>query len=244
MEKYPWPQPTVRNGSAHRDSAEAGATSDCCAKDQFLALRAAVRDGSARQRFLVGTVLPDYWTDVKTDETFDMPWRIVDYREIRAAPDSELRPAAILLRTCASPNKVAFDSGGKSIFAKSEICAYMAADYEKGCSAEIREVASPIWLPEEKVIAKFFLPSPEELHSNNRGRPRLEELAWEYFRDTPADGMCKKRAFCVVSANYAQIVWLRSRCSSSLVYVVYPNGRVSSGASSSSYNVPAACVIA
>ncbi len=211
----------------------------------FLGLRAAVRDGSARQRFPVGTVLPDHWTDIKTNETFDMPWRIVDYRDIRATPDGELRPAAILLRVNTVAREIAFDLNERCIYDGSSICTYMATDYEQGCSAGIREAASSIWLPEEGVVANFFLPSPEELHSDVRGASRLEELTWEYFCDAPTHRGCEKRTFCdVLTGHRARNVWLRSRYAAFSVCGVRTDGYVSTAGPFNAYSVLAACAIA
>lgn len=186
-------------------------------------LRSKLRAG--RAPFRVGTIIPDLWTDPETGIIYSMPLILVDYRKVRLVDGNE-RFGAILLRQNASLASVCFDQKASTEFNHSDLKHWLnRGDYFEGCSSVLREVTAEIMLDREPV--KFFPPSLEELHLDPYDNPELEDLVWEYFRDTPTDYTCPcpKRVF----RNYfgtAQLCWLRSayRSFAFRVWVAFTDG--------------------
>lgn len=216
----------------------------------FRQLQNAIDNGTYRERFPVGTILPDTWTDADSGVIYDMPLRIVDYREVTLA-NGKSTIGAILLRVNASPNSITF-APETPIYSRSYARAYLNTTYRDGCSAELLDVivatSQENIYEGEKDISQgwMFLPTPEELHVNleEHSDAEVDLLAWEYFRDTPTNPIedCEKRVFRDPNGS-AQGVWLRSRYSSSYVCCVNPNGYVGSYYPSNSGGVLAACII-
>ncbi len=214
-------------------------------EDVFRQLKAAVRDGTAREQFPVGTLIQDTWTDVKTGLAYDMPLRIVDYRKMMI--DGLLRNTATLLRQYVLPKERIFDDSTTD-YCIAQIRSYLRGHYAQGCSKELLEVAvtSNITVNSERLKDQFFLPAPEELGVIIPGLNDYSQCAkWEYFRDTPEswDSYCEKRIFTTPDDS-RRYVWLRSRYNSSLVCYVSTLGRAYSNPPSNSYSVLAACKIA
>lgn len=169
-------------------------------------LQYAVRTGTAREKFPIGTVIPDLWIDHQTKTIYLMPLIIVDYRTVELATNHRKCPAAILLRQNALP--------GCHDFYESKFRFWLndtsigSDGYANGCSPNLLKTVSKIIIDE--VPVKFFPPSLKELHFNPYDNPELEDLVWEYFRDTPTDHKvpCPKRIF-LDPAGSPQIVWIR-----------------------------------
>lgn len=220
----------------------------------FRQLQNAIDDGTYREQFPVGTIVADTWTDTWTDTDsgviYDMPLRIVDYREVALANGTSAL-GAILLRVNASPNKIVF-APDTPIYGRSYARRYLKQGYLGGCSAKLLDAVIATkqrsnYLGEEDIVRGWiFLPTPEELHANSGGYSdaEIDSLAWEYFRDTPINpyGDCEKRIFRDPD-GIAQDVWLRSRYSSSYVCCMDTRGRVGDDAPSLRLGVLAACVI-
>lgn len=217
----------------------------------FRQLQNAIDDGTYREQFPVGTILPDTWTDTDSGIIYDMPLRIVDYREVTLA-NGKSTVGAILLRVNASPNSITFASA-TSIYSRSYARAYLNAAYRDGCSAELLDVIvatsqESIYEGEKDVSQGWmFLPTPEELHVNLEEHSDAEVddlLAWEYFRDTPTNPIedCEKRGFRDPNGS-AQSVWLRSRYNSRFVRYMGPTGLVGLDDPSYDRGVLAACII-
>lgn len=222
----------------------------------FHQLQLAVRNGTAPERFPVGTIFPDTWTDHDSGEVYQMPFIVVDYRPMELVSDSTMQFSAILLRKNATPKSLKFHHMDKNTYHDSLAHQYLNDNdtYLKGCSSELLDVVTPVRIPIEsldgkvdKVEAYFFLPTLEELHLDLYGNPRLEELTWQYFRDTPTDYSlpCPKRTFCTPSMQ-PRACWLRSayRGSATYVWVADTDGSALIYLALSTLACSPACVIA
>ncbi len=213
----------------------------------FQNLQHAVRTGTARSQFPIGTIIPDIWTDNAAGIVYLMPHIVVDYREARL-PNLEKHLGAFLLRQNALPVKFRFDKD-TNIFAESELRRWLNDDpegYAAGCSANLLEVASNI-ITGSGTLVRFFPPSLEELHLDPHDNPELENLVWEYFRDTPTsiEGPCLKRIF-LDPLGVAQCCWLRSAGCGAANYLWYASADGSANRSNVNcvYACTSACVIA
>lgn len=181
----------------------------------FHKLQCAVRDGTAREKYPVGKEIPDQWTDVTKDKTFAMPWRIVDYRDVLLA-NGEKRLAAILLRIYASLIKIKFNEYYTNIYDGSNVERFLQNDYRDGCTPELLDAIVKIQLPGRGCAlrpATLFIPRAEELHiaMSQDSTPNIDQMAWEYFRDTPTEYTtpCQKRIFRDTN-GVPQVCWTRS----------------------------------
>lgn len=136
--------------------------------NRFEQLQLAIRDGTARDKFPIGTIFADTWTDTRNGKVYDMPLRLVHYGEVRTFA-SRHRFGAILQRVHATPFEMPFDgqdtqfNSGSNNFSLSEIAQWLNSDrpaarwwqpmhtsdcpsnftserdgYLLGCSAELR----------------------------------------------------------------------------------------------------------
>lgn len=223
----------------------------------FQRLQATLDDGTYREKFPVGTILPDAWTDVVTGKTYDMPLRVVHYGEVATVYPSYKTLGATLLRCLATPREMVFSKPsiefpfGSNRYASSDVDAYLRGDYMWGCSHSLRRALIPnvYNIPDyeshnEIPIKGFFLPSREQLHICTNDAIDVDQVAWEYFLDTPTAPLtgCKKRTF-VTPDGHAQYVWLRSYYASSFVHYLRPNGSVNIGYPSDSCGVLPACIV-
>lgn len=135
-----------------------------------------------------------------------MPFIVVHYCEIVIASSGTRAPAAILLRQKSSVRSFRYNERNpyEIQYFKSTPHHYLNSDdeYLEGCSDELRDVITPLAMFDRTdsfrtIPVSFFLPYAEELHLNPEDHPMLEEMAWEYFRDTPTKFTepCAKRVF-------------------------------------------------
>lgn len=100
-------------------------------------LQLAVRKGTARKRFPVGTLIADSWTDTATGRRYDSPLIIVEYRDVQLK-NGGMRLGAILLRQKALPIRVQFDASdtanpyGDSRYAGADVWQWLNSELEKG----------------------------------------------------------------------------------------------------------------
>lgn len=162
------------------------------AKEVFRRLQQTLTDGTYREKFPVGRILPDKWTDPKNRKVIDAPLRIVDYREVRLA-DNSRKMAAILMRQYAVDEYVAYDKKKRTKWSDSTAYEYLNTEYVNSCSESLREALATTII--DGAYTKFFVPSLEELHVLND--PKNESLTWEYFMDTSIKikEKCEKRDF-------------------------------------------------
>lgn len=219
----------------------------------FLQLEDAIDDGTYWEKFPVGAILPDTWTDVSTGKTYEMPWRIVDYRKVTLS-DHRKAFGATLLRVYASPNDVMFDTCNER-FRDSYVLQYLNAEdgYLAGCSAELREaivatiISAPYGCVEDEICSQIFIPSPEEFHvdaDQDYLEGALDHFAWEYFLNAPTDRhqICGKRSFLSPNGHHKS-VWLRSHYAGGLVCSIDNGGIVYINSPCLSLGVLPACVI-
>lgn len=257
----------IENGLLGTIPSQINVPDDAIPQDKpniFHQLQNALDDGTYREKFPVGTILPDIWTDLTTGTTYDMPLRIVHYGEVTLTSGKKCL-GATLQRVHASPNRIVFGREskdfpyGNSRYNISDANVYLNMDdessYLSGCSADLRnsvaEVVLSVPAPNgsvDRVNSKFFLPSPEELHYDieNLGQAQIDLLAWEYFRDTPTDmdTPCKKRIFRTPNGS-AQFCLLRSAYRG---YVHFACGSATNGSASrlnadGAYSCAPVCVI-
>lgn len=76
--------------------------------NRFEQLQRAIRDCTARDKFPVGTIFADTWTDTRNGKVYNMPLRLVHYGEVRTHA-AGLRVGAILQRVYATPFEMPFD---------------------------------------------------------------------------------------------------------------------------------------
>ena len=211
----------------------------------LLELKQAMNDGTAQKEFPIGTIIPDIWTEFRTKIAYPMPLIVVGYRKIKLANLKE-RFGAILLRQKASPYKAGF--GNNSGFRNSVHRLWhnhaSAGDYISGCSADLLRVVAEVIVAGTSV--KFFPPSLEELHLDPYNNPQLEELVWEYFRDTPTDPRepCPRRVFLDPWGS-ARTCWLRD-CSAELYRIQWcidSNGSATDQDATHSQNCIIACAV-
>lgn len=176
-------------------------------------LKQALKAGTYRKHFPVGTRIPDIWANPQTGIMYSMPLIVVDYRMVKTLGYGDCM-GAILLRLNASPNQLIFDVDNKNVFSQSSLNNYLSGRtnsqaYLYGCSTNLLHSITDVLV--DGAFVRFFPPSLEELHLDSYGNPDLEQLVWEYFRDTPTDvdTPCSKRVFCGPSGA-AQFCWLRS----------------------------------
>lgn len=136
--------------------------------NRFEQLQLAIRDCTARDKFPVGTIFADTWTDTKNGKVYDMPLRLVHYGEVRTYA-AGIRVGAILQRVYATPFAMPFDGRdmqfnfGSNDLRLSEIAQWLNSDqpaahwwqpmhaqdcpsnftsekdgYLRGCSAELK----------------------------------------------------------------------------------------------------------
>lgn len=91
---------------------------------RFKQLQRAVRDGTAREKFPVGTIFADTWTDTRNGIVYDMPLRLVHYGAINTRAGSP-RFGATLQRIHATPLEVVFD-GEDPDFPHGSNCLYLS----------------------------------------------------------------------------------------------------------------------
>ncbi len=109
--------------------------------NRFELLQQAIRDGTAREKFPVGTIFHDTWTDTRCGTVYNMPLRIVHYGKIRISLSHADRPClgAVLQRVHATPFVVPFDNRdsnymyGSNRFDLSEIRQWLNSDQSAGC---------------------------------------------------------------------------------------------------------------
>lgn len=92
--------------------------------NRFEQLQMAIRDGTAREKFPVGTIFADTWTDTRNNKAYDMPIRLVHYGEINTRAGSP-RFGATLQRIHATPLEVVFD-GEDPDFPHGSNCLYLS----------------------------------------------------------------------------------------------------------------------
>lgn len=211
----------------------------------FRTLRDAVRSNTARKTFPVGTILPDTWQDVTTDQTYDAPWRVVDYRKVLISDKSE-RLVAILLREFVSATRRVFDQASP-LYLVAQISQYMEVEYAQGCSSELLKAVTPhqITVDDQTMLATFFLPAPEELGIIiPKLNGHLRNRKWEYFRKLPEGRFaeCKRRAFQDCNGQ-SRLVWTRSHNGSGHVYYLNSNGCLYHRDSSSECGILATCAV-
>lgn len=211
----------------------------------FRTLRDAARSNTASKMFPVGTILPDTWQDVTAGQTYDAPWRVVDYRKVLTADKSE-RLVAILLREFVSATRQVFDQAS-SLYLVAQISQYMEVEYAQGCSPELLKAVTPhqITVDDQTMLATFFLPAPEELGiiiPSLNGH--LRDQKWEYFRKLPEGRFaeCKRRAFQDCNGQ-SRLVWTRSHNGSGHVYYLNSNGCLYHRDSSSECGILATCAV-
>lgn len=225
----------------------------------FSQLQTAIDDGTYREKFPVGSILPDTWTDVTTGKTYEMPLRIVHYGEVATVNPPHKAIAAALLRCQATPCEVVFSNPsaefpyGSSRYAASDIDSYLRGDYLRGCSPGLQKafIANAYHIPDyasqsEIAVKGFFLPCLEELHVCTNDAIDVDQAAWEYFLDTPSDWTepCRKRVFLDPSGT-AQRCWLRSarRGSAYRVWTANTDGSANYYSAYNTYACAPACVI-
>ncbi len=213
----------------------------------FQKLQEALRYHCARTEFPVGTIIPDFWTDHNNWKVYSMPHIIVDYRKFQTVQYGE-RFGAVLLRRNAMPCTVVFSKTGRSVFTDSDLRKWLnvGGDYAKGCSNSLICATADVVV--DDLSLRFFPPSAEEVHLNPNQRLDLENLVWEYFRDTPTEACehCPKRIFLDPS-GVAISCWLRSanRTYAFNVRCISSSGSLGNySAYSISHVVPACVVIA
>ncbi len=220
-------------------------------------LQKALRNRTARAEFPVGTIIPDVWKNPRSGEIYFMPLMIVDYRKFQTVQYGE-RFGAVLLRRIALPVLLTFDKEGQNDFGKSDLMDWLnpdskdwlnvKGDYAKGCSNNLLRATVDVQIDNLSSV-RFFPPSAEEIHLNPNRRLDLENLVWEYFRDTPTrhNAYCPKRAFLDPHGT-AISWWLRSagyKMSNLLesVYYITMSGSLSCDYTvSGNYVVPASIV--
>lgn len=218
-------------------------------KSSYLAdLKQALKDGAYRERFPVGTIIPDIWYDVNRI-LYLMPLIVVDYRLVKTVKYGECL-GAILLRKNASPNQASFDVKNQNLFSESSLNKYYnhrkdIMSYGAGCSKNLLSAVADVIIDDTPV--EFFPPSLEELHFDPCQNPDLEALAWEYFRDTPTDVLtpCSKRIFLSPEGT-AQYCCLRSACrgfANNRVWSVATDGSANHNNAYNTYACAPACVV-
>ncbi len=133
--------------------------------------------------------------------------------------------------------------------------------YLSGCSQELLDIISSIvvntriygltdrkYYGSDSVVAKFFLPSPEQLHVELHDRSYFEQETWEYFRDTCefAAVPCRKRIFTDAETGTAQTCWLRGAFydGGNTIWSVHAGGSVSTHRANEVRACAPACTIA
>lgn len=190
-------------------------------------LKQALKAGTYRERFPVGSRIPDLWKDRENYKVYLVPQIVVDYRTVQTAERGD-RLGAILLQQNVSFREIVFDYRYENDFMKSRLkwdCNSVESFrwHQTGPSANLLDATTDVLV--DGVPMRFFPPSLEELHfdiklyeyPNLRERldiydnPELDQLAWEYFRDTPIDiyARCLKRVFRTPEGR-AQSCWLRN----------------------------------
>lgn len=151
------------------------------AKDIFQQLQSAVRAGVSPQEFPTGTVIPDLWTDLKTQEVYQMPLIVVGYCIVKPIGRKKCL-GAILLRQNASPDRLPFDENACNVFHGSSLERWQNSDngYPAGCSAGLLAAVTEVEI--DKKPTKFFPPSLEELGIGESDSSQRSQLIWEYFR--------------------------------------------------------------
>ncbi len=180
----------------------------------FRFLKDALNDGTYREKFPIGTPIPDVWTDPTTSIIYPMVRIIVDYRTVELAGREHRLGAILLSQTVVPPDDITFDDRGSIIFAKSTLRMWLNGDdpdcYLAGCNPELLDTVAEVMI--DGALVKFFPPSLEELHLDPHKNPKLENLTWEYFRDMSTDyhQPCSKRIFRAPLSAMPMHVWLRS----------------------------------
>lgn len=195
-------EPEFRELLAKLNGIEYGADG----KEVFLRLKEALTDGTYREKFPVGMLLPDKWTDPENRKVIDAPLRIVDYREVRLT-DNSCKMAAILMRKYAVNRYVAYDKEKRTKWSGSTAHEYLNIRYVESCSEPLRDALATIII--DGAYTKFFIPSLEELHVLSDLKD--ESLTWEYFMDTSIKikEECKKREFTGAD-GYSVSCWTRT----------------------------------
>lgn len=214
-------------------------------------LRDAVRNGTAREKFPVGTILDDIWMDRENAIVYKMPLIVVDYRIVELASHTR-RLGAVLLRQFATPSETVFSENNTNVYSESDINTWLNSavglGYIAGCSASLRSAMAKV-IVDDDLVVNFFLPSPEELHLNPDGKPQFEDDTWEYFRDTVSDAhkYCSKRDFVNPLQRKRCDCWLRGTPSSETTITAYQltkHGHITLNVSGSLASSTPACVIA
>ncbi len=174
----------------------------------FRQLQLAVRNGTAVEKFPIGTEIPDVWTDVKSGTIYDAPLIVVDYRELKTSL-TQTQFCATLLRKYLAPDAVPFDiSSYDPEYADSWINTRFnptqrgesrwAPLYVRGCSRELMEVISPVIIYTYErdrgvkqhylsryLVDNFFIPDEIQLNFSREPYDAKGEIShtWQYFQD-------------------------------------------------------------
>lgn len=244
----------------------------CYAQD-LRQLQLAVRDGTAAEKFPVGTEIYDVWRDAKSCMSYDAPLIVVDYRDLKTS-STRIQPCATLLRKYLAPITTCFDvSGGNPQYCETEIDGFLGHPqrhqeemYVAGCSQELLKVISPVIIYTYEVdgddrqclvghrVDKFFIPGEVELNFAAEQYSASGEVShtWEYFRGARpyyfqgdlVKEWREKRTFCDNNGT-PQSFWLRDHYPRSRGQRQYSEGgRAFTCSNKSLHYILPACVVA
>lgn len=182
----------------------------------LIELQLALNAGDAKEKFPVGTEIPDECDGV------DAPLVVVHYDEL-TLEDGSKKSGAILQRKYINEERILSplnetNDAAMLCYQNLETAKYLNGDYINKCSDTLRSVITPIQIEvegnpqDDRLISHtpctFFLPSLAEVDLPDAGYATLG-VAWEYYQKQVAEKGSAGRAITKPSREYANY-WTRN----------------------------------
>lgn len=206
-------------------------------------LKKALQNGSAPEKYPVGTTLPDTYAD------YDSPWTVMDYAQATLA-DNTVNNGAYLVRLIAEPNSI---FGQNANYGNSTVNTFLNSEYLTKCTSDFRDLVTEIKVPffdgtiDTTTNAKCWLLSATEIM--NQGRNHIEGFGFELWKQrtglSSPDGLGANNAGRIMRNRdgVAQLWWTRSWYNSSNLVAVNTNGGTGSSTPPTSYGLVVACFL-
>lgn len=203
----------------------------------------ALTDGTAKEKYPVGTLIIDHWDGVEA------PLYVAQYLDDTNNESYGGAEGAILFRKYATDDAYQFNSTASYDYATSSIHQYLSTEYKDKCSDVLKSIISPIDVPYYNgssvvsVSAEAFLMSATEVMGVPSGQ--ADGIAWDYWKnatgfDTGSNNSNNGRIVYKRATYTTTTFWLRSRYNNTSAYVSNGAGGIASYNVTNNYNLDVA----
>lgn len=209
------------------------------APNDLPAFKKALTDGTAREKYPVGTLLEDTYNGVSN------PMIVGQYLDSTNNSKYYGAVGAILIRKYVEPSAMQY--GTTTAYNTSGLRSFLGSDYLDNCSNEMKAVISDIDIVAgiTRLTDKWFAMSDTELYSNRSSTS--EGIAFDYWKKATglsSPSYAANSGRIVTDRNgVAYVAWTRSLYSTREVCGIDFNGMIGYNAPSQAYGVLPACFI-